>query len=125
MTSTGAILTIEVDNPLNLFCSDLYLIATQEAAYFREFLHRGTHTVTIASWKNEEERADVLEHGFRIFTFDVGMIELLIDAWDTIHLFIGKRLAIDNVKFLKVLNSTKEFSIPPLSKLFSSRSLFF
>jgi len=106
LTDSGAIVTIVAEQPKDLFCKDLYVIADIDNVFVKAVFIRGKHIVKIEGFK-DNEKDDIIQNGLRIFRFQDNIYEFVIQAWGIYSLLNGKHLVEDNVKFLeKEMNYT-------------------
>ena len=112
-------LAFDVQHPLTFTCGDLYLLATTTSFHIHEFLFSGHHTI---EWKGltDLEMQDIQKNGFRIFAFESGITETIVQVWETAQMFLGglgtgkdaavpQEMMDKNLKFLKeYVNITME-----------------
>jgi hypothetical protein len=96
----GAQLTLQAENPRSVFCSDLYLIATDETLRpFWSFRHGESHNSF--QWKSENELGYAKDYGVQVFLVQNGTLGFLEDLIETYEMFFSKKRSMqDTLKFL-------------------------
>ncbi|KAL0251786.1 hypothetical protein GEMRC1_000998 [Eukaryota sp. GEM-RC1] len=107
------VVSLETSYARSPVCMDTYLVLTQSGLHLREVFFRGRHRWHIRL--SDQDFIDAKKNGVFIFNVDQSFIHNAKDVFHTLHMFMGKHSARENVDFLQErLNITLQpRHIPP------------